>query len=789
MSHDTRSLEDILTDYCMDNWFLFPVRAETKIPAIKDNLNQASNNINQLLKWANRFPGCLWGLSLAKSKLVAVDIDTRNGGMEYWKELIAANGEPETLTARTGSGGLHYVFKDEKEIRYRGKIKHKDRSKSGIDVKHNGYIVIYPSLHPTSGNQYVWTNTLSPSSAPAWIKARIEKPKESTKESSTYKVGDGFFEKIVEQLREKEFGYEEWNKFGMALHSWDNGPKGLDLFIHLTEGVNWKEGDSQSAQSKWESYTKGGGIGEGTLVRLARELGCVIPNRHREEDFAAFDEIEFDPIAEELDAPPAWTEDDQGRQITVHTDFAVKSINEMGFAIMEGDIDGQIIKTFTDKNDVPCVRLLRNENFKNVLKKYFVKWYKTMASGERRAQYTPACDKWLQSELRKTYEKIVFKEKGGPNEYNLGGKISFPRKKGDPKLFEYLCTDIMANGNKKKGKYLIQWCARIVQRPWDKCSVVPVVIGEQGTGKGLLFDTIMGQILGHWYNKVTTAETLKEKFNVEQSKKFFTFIDEGTWKGDHKEAAILKGLTGSRTIIVEEKFGGRYPLDNPSAYAIASNNTDAVKVETGNRRFLIFKVSDQHAQDEEFFNNFFDWLANHQGLEIIYDYLMSVDLTGFNSQVFPKELDTDGFASKLSSFGEVAQFWWNLLFEEPQKCFIGGRYVGKVQIFQMYREYVKETGGFSRGGGIKAFWYESQRFLKILREPHRDQRIRFGENGSTQRERVFAAMPNELAKSLCEHFNIVIPKHFDISDFLRPDAFKTDEPERDIRATDDFATH
>lgn len=788
MSHDTRSLEDILTDYCMDGWFLFPVRAETKIPAIKDNLNQASNNINQLLKWANRFPGCLWGLSLAKCGLVAVDVDTRNLGMEYWQELCDANGEPETLKARSGSGGLHYVFKAEEGARYRGKIKHPTRAKSGIDVKNNGYIVVYPSIHPTSGNQYVWTNTDAPKIAPDWIKARIQKTTEAKQDSTTYKVGDSFFEKIVDQLRDKEFGYEEWNKFGMALHSWDNGPKGLDLFNHLTEGVNWKEGDTQNAESKWESYTKGGGIGEGTLVRLARELGCVIPNRHREEDFAAFGEIHFDPIAEEMDAPPAWFEDDQGRQITVHVDFAVKAINEMGYAIMEGDQDGQIIKTFTDMQDVPCVRLLKTENFKNVLKTYFVKWYRTMANGEKRAQYTPATEKWLQSKIRKTYAKLVFKEKAGPDEYNLGGKITFPRKKGDAKLFEYLCTEIMSSGNKLKGRYLIQWCAHIVQRPWDKCSVVPVVIGEQGTGKGLLFDTIMGQILGHWYNKVTTAETLKEKFNVEQSKKFFTFIDEGTWKGDHKEAAILKGLTGSRTIIVEEKFGGRYPLENPSRYAIASNNTDAVKVETGNRRFLIFKVSDKHAQDEEFFNNFFDWIENHQGLEIIYDYLMSVDLTGFNPQVFPKSLDTDGFASKLSSYGEVAQFWWNLLFEEPQKIFIQGRYLSKGRTFELFRDYVKATGGWQRGGGIRAFWHESQRFFQILREPRRDARIRTGDNGSATLERVFSALPHELAKSLCEHFNIVVPKHFDDLEFVCDGSFK-EENDSVTSVTENSATH
>ena len=42
-----------------------------------------------------------------ESKVVGIDIDTKDGGLERWNELVAEHGEWFTATARTGRGGLH----------------------------------------------------------------------------------------------------------------------------------------------------------------------------------------------------------------------------------------------------------------------------------------------------------------------------------------------------------------------------------------------------------------------------------------------------------------------------------------------------------------------------------------------------------------------------------------------------------------------------------------------------------------------------------------------------------
>lgn len=763
---DQRSLEEILIDYCIDGWFLFPVKSETKMPAIKNNLKEASNDINQLLKWTKKFPNCSWAVSLAKSGLVAVDIDNKNGGMEYWDALTATNSEPETLKANSGGGGLHYVFKAENGKKYRGKIKKANQTRSGIDVKHNGYILIYPSIHPRTENQYLWGNARTPSIAPDWVKTFIERGEVGdAKKLEFHKLEDGFFERIITQLKDKPFGYEEWNKFGMALHSWDSGDKGLTLFLELTQGVNFQEGDTEKARNKWDSYTKGGGVTGGTLVRLARELGCEIPNPHQWTDKEAFSKIE----QEEMDAAPEWVQDERGRFVSVHSDFVVQSLNSEGYALLVGETEGQLLKSYMNNSNVQCVRLLTMENFKTSTRAYFLKTYKTMASGERRAVLLAASEVWLQSGHKQTYTNIVFKEKGYKTELNLGGPIPFEAIPGDVSLFVFLCEEIIAAGNRVKGQYLIKWIAHIFQRQWEKCFVVPVVIGQQGTGKGLLFEDILGAMLGPYFNKVMTARVFKERFNVEQSKKFFTLIDEATWRGDHEEMGILKGLTGSKKMTVEEKFGGRYALDNPSRYALLSNRKEAVQIEDSNRRFLTFEVSTKYTQKAEFFDKIYDQIQNGQLLNHILDYLLNLDLSGFNPHVFPKEIDSEGIATKLESRGPISQFWWNLLFEEPQKVFIKGAYLPKGRLFDLYLEYNKKINHWSRGMSLRRFWDETREVMKCLQAPGRDVRKHLGEEKIYTR--VVVASPYELAKELCNTLNIKVPDSFDDLEFISDDDF------------------
>lgn len=116
-----------------------------KHPITGSGCSDATNAEATIRAWWKRYPSANIGLHLGRSNLVAVDIDPRNGGSrEGLPDDI-----PDTLTASTGGGGEHIIYRvpDGREVRS-GKLA------TGIDTKRgNAYIVVEPSNH-ASGRRY-----------------------------------------------------------------------------------------------------------------------------------------------------------------------------------------------------------------------------------------------------------------------------------------------------------------------------------------------------------------------------------------------------------------------------------------------------------------------------------------------------------------------------------------------------------------------------------------------------------------------------------------------------------
>lgn len=112
---------------------------------VPHGVRDASNDIDQIQAWWIDTPAANVGIATGPlSNLYVVDVDPRNGG---WESLNALN-LPETLTAQTGSKGLHYYYHREMTIRNREIAK-------GIDFKGDGgYVVAPPSNH--MDGDYSW---------------------------------------------------------------------------------------------------------------------------------------------------------------------------------------------------------------------------------------------------------------------------------------------------------------------------------------------------------------------------------------------------------------------------------------------------------------------------------------------------------------------------------------------------------------------------------------------------------------------------------------------------------
>jgi len=119
--------------------------APAKHPLTGHGKDDASTDPEISKRWWARWPSANIGLRMSDGR-VALDVDPRHGGDESLRDLGPL---PDTVTALTGGGGQHLIY------RVDGPIKARKGIRPGIDIITDGYIVAPPSRH-ISGRRYEW---------------------------------------------------------------------------------------------------------------------------------------------------------------------------------------------------------------------------------------------------------------------------------------------------------------------------------------------------------------------------------------------------------------------------------------------------------------------------------------------------------------------------------------------------------------------------------------------------------------------------------------------------------
>ncbi len=141
-----------------------------KHAAVGNWQNEASSDNATLQGWWGRNPDYNAGVMAKNSGFFVLDVDPRNGGDESFYKLVEMldGNIPDTLTQITGlynmrgreARGQHYLFKAPEGVQFHGDLK-RAYGLEGIDIKHNGYILLYPSRH-ISGVSYEWREDRAP---------------------------------------------------------------------------------------------------------------------------------------------------------------------------------------------------------------------------------------------------------------------------------------------------------------------------------------------------------------------------------------------------------------------------------------------------------------------------------------------------------------------------------------------------------------------------------------------------------------------------------------------------
>jgi hypothetical protein len=122
--------------YARDGWPVFPCDPATKRPLTANGFKDASQDERQIRSWWARHPNAMIGLPTGpQSGLWVLDIDNGEGkdGKASLATLESTYGAlPETAKVTTPSGGCHYYFRYDGEVRNRGQLA------AGVDVRGDG---------------------------------------------------------------------------------------------------------------------------------------------------------------------------------------------------------------------------------------------------------------------------------------------------------------------------------------------------------------------------------------------------------------------------------------------------------------------------------------------------------------------------------------------------------------------------------------------------------------------------------------------------------------------------
>ncbi|MFJ8081995.1 bifunctional DNA primase/polymerase [Streptomyces sp. NPDC096205] len=109
----------------------------------------ATTDLDLVRRWWREEPDANIGAPCKLNGWAVIDIDPRNGGRESLQRLEKRVGVlPGTTTQLTGGDGLHILYRSP-DFDLPGLLG------PGIDFKHNGYILLAPSVH-SSGSRYRW---------------------------------------------------------------------------------------------------------------------------------------------------------------------------------------------------------------------------------------------------------------------------------------------------------------------------------------------------------------------------------------------------------------------------------------------------------------------------------------------------------------------------------------------------------------------------------------------------------------------------------------------------------
>jgi hypothetical protein len=241
---------------------------------------------------------------------------------------------------------------------------------------------------------------------------------------------------------------------------------------------------------------------------------------------------------------------------------------------------------------------------------------------------------WLNDSKKRRYNNIVFEpnpDKYNDNNYNLFKGFDNYNKTENIisedayffKLLKHIC-----NEEEDIYEYILSWIAHIIKTPYKKTNVGIILyslIG--GIGKNAFIDCLV-KLFDRYTGKLESIEDITNKFNVNLTNKLFIYGDEICAKAT-KLNDKLKNIITRPQQNLERKNIDPILINDYSNYIFTTNNQNAFKVESNDRRLFIVECS-ECILPSEFFKNYYNEINDEIKINELYNFFKNYNNKKWN---------------------------------------------------------------------------------------------------------------------------------------------------------------
>ena len=274
--------------------------------------------------------------------------------------------------------------------------------------------------------------------------------------------------------------------------------------------------------------------------------------------------------------------------------------------------------------------------------------------------------------------------------------------------------EVICNGNEELYEYILNWYSYIIQNPGKKTEIALVLTGKQGTGKNV-FTNVLCDLMKKYSNRnLTNIDNIVGKFNASIENKTLIVCNELSSAESNKylNSDALKSVITENTIDINQKNMPVRTAENVCNLILVSNDFIPIKIEQGDRRYVVTEVSDKYKGDFDYFEQLCATLDSKNFRNNLFTFCCKRDLSSFN----PRRIPQTATKEEILNLSKSA---YQLFVEEYQDEFAAGWRC--AECYLEYRSFA-QMNGFAVSSSVT--------FGKNVRDMVERKRIRNKETGS-----------------------------------------------------------